>query len=277
MSQASEQLAAISFRGVQVLALTEAGLPAATGTTEYAGLRVTGAKALTLERPEWETLYATGDDTVLAAFRLPPQETERGELRVGAFDMTAEALVSGAKVVAQGEGNWLPSGLNRTTLPRVCLLAWREAKSVAAGDADRPHYQAVLIPSATLSPMGGSFDERAVGDRSLRVACNVVSKWPWGKALAEEDEGGTTLQSADGAFEYVPRLCAFKGDGTAVEFTFGVEAVHTDKVSVYQVTALGVFTDITESATLTIATTKLTFDTAPADGTLIIVVMEVAA
>ena len=252
MTTASQQIAAIAFRGVQVLALNSLDVPAASGVTEYAGLRIMGAKALTLERPEWETVHATGDDMILATFRLPPQEAERGELRVGGFDMTAEALLTGIPITTQGEGKWLPSGVNKTTLPNVCLLAWREAKSIASGDANRAHYQAVLIPSATLSPTGGSFEERNIGDRSLRVACNIVSQWPWGKVLTETDEGGTTLQSADGSFEYVPRLSSFKGDGTTLEFTFGTEAVSTDKVKVYQVTSAGVYSDITDDVNLTI-------------------------
>jgi hypothetical protein len=253
---------------VQILALDSDGYPVVDAVTEYAGLRIMGAKALTLNRPEWETLHATGDDVILATFRLPPTEAETGELRVGALDMTAEALLTGIPVASQGEGKWLPSGMNIASLPRVCLLAWREAKSVAAGDADRPHYEAVLIPSATLSPMGGSFEERTVGERSMRVAVNIVSAWPWGTVLVEATDGGTTVQSADGSFEYVPRICSFVGDGTEDEFAFTRDAVSTDKVTVY-------VDGVETSAGITVAVDGLTFAAPPADGAKIVVIMEV--
>lgn len=277
MTTASEKIAAISFRGVQLLALNSLGIPAATGTTEYAGLRVVGAKALTLNRPEWQKVYATGDDVILATFHLPPQEAQSGELRVGAFDMTAEALLTGVPVTAQGEGKWLPAGVNRANLPNVCLLAWREAKSVASGDNNRAHYEAVLIPSATLEPAGGSFDERNVGERTLRIAMNIVDRWPWGKALTVTDEGGTTFQSADGSFEYVPRIAAFKGDGTTDSFALTKSAVSTDKLQVYKYDGT-TFTDITAETYLTLAVDSLTFSAGnePAATDYIIVVMEVA-
>lgn len=279
MTAASQQIAGISFRGVQVLALNSLGIPAATSTTEYAGLRIVGAKALTINRPEWQNVYATGDDVILATFRLPPQEAETGELRVGALDMFAEALITGIPVTTQGEGKWLPSGVNLTELPKCCLLAWRDAESVASGDADRAHYQAALIPSATLAPGGGSFEERNVGERVMRVANNIVSKWPWGKTLALADEGGTTMQSADGSFEYIPRIVAFKGDGTDLLFTFTRDAVSTAKMKVYQVTSAGVYSDITSDANLTKAVGSLTWGSghAIANGDFVIVVYEVAS
>lgn len=277
MTAASSQITGMGFRGVQVLALNSLGIPAATTTTEYSGLRVVGAKALTVTRPEWQKIYGTGDDEVLATFHVPPQEAISGELRTGAFDMTAEALLSGIPVTTQGEGKWLPAGVNKKTLPPVCLLGWREAKSVATDDGSRAHYEAVLIPSATLEMAGGNFEERAAGERSMRVACNIVSRWPWGKALTSTDEGGTKMQVADGIFEYIPRLCAFKGDGTVLTFTFTREAVSVDKIKVFKYDGT-TYTDITEDATLTVAVDDLTFSSgnAPSASTYLIVVMEVA-
>lgn len=280
MTAASQQIAAISFRGVQVLALNDLGVPAATATTEYAGLRIVGAKAFSLERPEWERVNATGDDRVLATFILPPQEGAGGELRVGAFDMTAEALLGGPITIKSvGERKMLPFGTDVTTLPQVCLLAWREAKSVASGDAGRAGYEFVLIPRATIFPRGGGFEERAVTERAMGVTCHKTSKYPWGEALVENTDGHTEMEGVEGTSEYVPRICAFKGDGTALVFTFGVEAVSTAKIKVYQVTSAGVFTDITSSADLTIAVDDLTFGTgkAPADGDFIVAMLEVAA
>lgn len=279
MANASQQVAGVSFRGVQILALDANGLPAAVDKNEYAGLRIVGAKALTLNRPEWENLYATGDDRVLASFTLPPTEGVSGELRLGAFDMTAEALLNGVTIKDDGgERMFLPFGVDVMPLPQVCLLGWREAKSVAAGDAGRPHYECVLIPRATLTPRGGSYDERAVGERTLGILAHSTAKYPWGEALSAETDGHTVMEGAEFTAEYVPRICAFVGDGATLTFPFSVDMVDTDKVKVYQVTA-SVWSDITEATTLTIAVDDLTFSAgnAPADGAVLIVVGEVAA
>ncbi len=280
MTAASQQIAAISFRGVQVLALNSLSVPAATATTEYAGLRILGAKAFSIERPEWEKVHATGDDRVLATFVLPPQESASGELRVGAFDMTAEALLSGPITIkSAGERKMLPFGTDVTALPEVCLLAWREAQSVASGDVGRAGYEFVLIPRATLFPKGGGFDERAVTERAMGVTCHKTSAYPWGEALAAGTDGHTEMEGVEGSCEYVPRICAFKGDGATLVFAFGTEAVSTAKIKVYQVTSAGVFSDITSSGDLTIAVDDLTFGAgkAPANGDFIIVMSEVAA
>ncbi len=279
MTAASQQIAGISFRGVQILALNDLGVPAATAKTEYAGLRIVGAKALTINRPEWDNVYATGDDRVLAAFALPPTEGASGELRVGAFDMTAEALLGDITIKSAGERKLLPFGTDVVALPQVCLLGWREAKSVASGDEGRSHYEFILIPRATLTPRGGPFDERAVGERTMGVLCHKTNAYPWGEELTTSTDGHTEMEGVEGTSEYVPRLCAFKGDGTELTFTFGVEAVSIAKIKVYQVTSAGVFSDITSSGDLTVAVDELTFDVgkAPANGDFIIVMMEVAA
>jgi hypothetical protein len=270
MATASEQIAGISFRGVQILALDQAGYPVVDAVTEYSGLRIVGAKALTINRPAWQNVYATGDDHVLAAFMLPPQEGASGELRVGAFDMTAEELLGDLTIKTVDEHNLLPFGTDVVALPQVCILAWREAKSVATGDEGRSHYQFILIPRATITPNGGPFDERAVGDRTMSVLCHVTDAWPWGEELDPDTDGCAEMQGADGTCEYVPRLCSFVGDGSEDEFAFGVEAVSTDKISIY---VDGVLT----TAGVTPAVDGLTFSSPPADGAKIVVFMEVAA
>lgn len=279
MTTASAQTTGVSFRGVQALLLSNLGVPAASGTTEYAGVRILGAKALTINRPEWQRIPSTGDDVVLAQFILPPQEGASAELRTGAFDMTAESLLTGLSAKTVGEMKLLPGESDNADLPDVLLLAWREAKSIAAGDEDRPHYEFALIPSCKAVPRGGPFEERNAENRSFNVMFNVVGKWPWGEALSQSSDGCATMQLAEGASEYIPRLSAFLGDGATGSFTFGKAAQSTAKVKVYKYTTAGVFTDITAESYLTVATSGLTFSSGnePAASDYIIVLMEVSA
>lgn len=277
MTTASSQITSVSFRGVQFLALNTLGIPAASSVSEYAGVRVVGAKALTITRPEWQRITATGDDRILAQFILPPQEGTSGQLRVGAFDMIAEALISGLTVKTVGELKLLPAATDRRTLTNILVLGWREAKSVALNDEGRAHYEFVLIPSAELTPMGGEWGERATEERMYALIANVVGKWPWGEDLDEETDGHEEMQLAEGSCEYIPRISAFAGDGAQLTFAFGVDAVSTDKVSVWLYDGTTA-TDITEAAYLTIAEDGLTFtDTnEPDEGEYLIVIMEVA-
>jgi hypothetical protein len=273
MSTASEQITAVAFRGVQILALNSYGVPAASGTSEYAGVRVIGAKALTVNRPERQRIVATGDDRVLAQFLLPPQDGVSGELRTGALDITAEEVMTGLTAKTVGEMKMLPAETDITDLPDLLLLGWREAKSVADGDEGRSHYEFILIPKAEISPMGGSFEEGNQENRSYSVTATVVGKWPWGETLVEGTDGCTEMQMAEGSSEYVPRISAFEGDGTATEFSLGTDAVNTDKMKVYTYDG-STLTDVT--STVTLAVGSITFSSAPADGLYIIAVTEVA-
>lgn len=270
MTAASSQITSVSFRGVQVLLLNSSDYPNATDTSEYAGVRIIGAKALTMNRVEWERLTATGDDKVLAQFMLPPQEGASGELRTGAFDITAEALLTGLTAKTVGEAKMLPAETDISELPEVCLVAWREAKSVASGDEGRAHYEGIIIPIAKLAPLGGEWGERAIEERRYAITPSVVSAYPWGESLVEGTDGCTEMQYVEISTEYIPRIVAFQADGTATEFSFGTEAVNTDKVAVY--------VDGTEQTTgITVAVGSVTFDSAPSDGSNIVVFMEVEA
>lgn len=270
MTAASQQITAVSFRGVQILAADSNGYPTVESATEYAGIRIVGAKALTLNIPEWQRLTATGDDRVLAQFVLPSQEGVTGELRVGSFDMIAEALVTGINAKTVGEMKVLPFATEQADLPDFWLLGWREAKSVASGDAGRGHYEWVLL-KAKLTPLGGEWGERATEERRFMITAQVVSKWPWGEALVEGTDGCAEMQLAFGSAEYVPRLSAFEGTGSATVFSLvGKTAISTDKMPTYNNGAI-------VSSGLTKAVDSLTFSVAPASGDKIVLFTEVAS
>jgi len=270
MTTAAVQITAVSFRGVQILAVDANGYPTVESAVEYSGLRIMGAKSLTLNIPDWQRLTATGDDRVLAQFVLPAQEGVTGELRVGDFDMTAEALVSGINVKTVGEMKTLPMATEQADLPDMWLLGWREAKSVVSGDAGRGHYEWVLL-RVKLTPLAGEWGERSVEERRYMVTAQVTSKWPWGEALVLNTDGCEAMQLAYGSSEYVPRLSAFEGDNTTTVFALvGKTAISTDKMPTYK-------DGVIVSSGLTKAIGSLTFSAAPAAGVKVVLFTEVAS
>lgn len=270
MTAASQQITAVSFRGVQILAVDANGYPTVESATEYSGIRIIGAKALTLNIPDWQRLTATGDDHVLAQFVLPAQEGVSGELRVGSLDMTAEALVSGINVKTVGEMKAFPFATEQADLPDMWLLGWREAKSVASGDVGRSHFEWVLM-RAKLTPLGGEWGERTTEERRYAITAITTAKWPWGEALVEGTDGCAEMQLAFGSSEYVPRLSAFEGTGSATVFSLvGKTAISTDKMPTYNNGTI-------VSAGLTKAVGSLTFGVAPASGDKIVLFTEVAS
>lgn len=270
MTAASQQITAVSFRGVQILAVDANGYPTVESATEYSGIRIIGAKSMTLNIPDWQRLTATGDDRVLAQFVLPAQEGVNGELRVGSLDMTAEALLTGITVKTVGEMKLLPFATEQADLPDVWLLGWREAKSVASGDSGRGHFEHVLM-RAKLTPLGGEWGERTTEERRYMITALVTSKWPWGEALVLGTDGCEEMQLAYGTSEYVPRLSAFEGDGTTTVFNLvGKTAISTDKMPTYKNGTI-VTTNLTK------AVGSLTFTSAPTSGDKIVLFTEVAS
>jgi len=276
MTAASSQITAISFRGCQILALNSLGIPDASDTNEYKGVRINGAKALTLNIPEQRRIVNTGEDIVLAQFILPPSEGVTGEIRSGGFDLTAEALAGGTTVKSQEERKWLPRPTHQEDFPTVCVLGWREAKSYASGDVGRPHYEYYLVPSGTLVPMGGNAEEGSSEERMYQLTADVVDKFPWGEALVLATDGIDRMQVVDGSGEYPVNMSGFAGNGTATEFTLATSAVNTDKMTVWTYDGTTA-TDVTEDVGTTLAVGSVTFTAAPASGTYVIVIYEVAA
>lgn len=270
MTTASVQITAVSFRGFQLLVSDSVGYPmgSSPSTTEYAGIRVIGAKSLTLNIPEWQRLTATGDDRVLAQFVLPAQEGVSGELRVGAMDMTAESLISGINIKTEAEAQLLPFATDQTDLTDVWIMGWREAKSVADGDEGRLHYEFVIL-KAKLTPLAGEWGERSTEERRYAVTAQVVGAWPTGEALSQVTDGCTEMQLYFGSSEYIPRLSSFQADGIEVEFLITRDSVSTDKQAIYE--------DGAEAAGVTKAVDSITYAVAPSDGAKIVLWSEVAS
>jgi len=273
MSTPSTIRSGVGFRHCQVFGLDSNGYPAATSTTAYEGLHVSGVKALTINDPEPRQITHAGDDRVIALDVLPPQEAVTGELKVAKVNDAVDALLTGQLSFTVGEAKLFGIGTNeRGNEVQVGLLAYRQTLDTDPDSANfgARRWEFRLMPKVILVPREGSLDENPE-ERVYGVYPQFVTKHLWGESFADGTEGFVQAQMLRGISEYKPNLVAFQGDGTTVEFPFPTDdqAASTDKITVW-------VDGVEQTSGITKATDKITFTAAPSSGAMIVVFYEVA-
>ena len=269
------------FRHVQVLPLDANSLPlvGAAGSTGDIGKTASGAKTLTLNVPDAQTITHTGDDRVINIDMLPATEGVTAELTTGKTNLELDALLTNVEVFTLGE---MQAMLHQTDQQgceiQVCLLAYRAAQDADPSSATKGarRWVWVMMPSAIVFPKPASMEEGNPDENSYMVVPQTVTAWPWAIAFSDTTEGATEAQLARGISEGPPLLEAWEGDGTETEFDLSETARSTDAVKVYHwVAATKTASDVTSSVTIT--TSSITFSTAPASGDKIIAFYETAS
>jgi hypothetical protein len=262
----------VGLRNVQILAVAADGYPAATSTTAYEGVTVSGAKTLTINDPEPRQIVHTGDDRVFALDVLPPTEPVTGQLAVGKVNDTLDAILSDDKSITVGEAKLFGIGTNtRGDENPVTLLAYRQAVDTDPSSASfgQRHWVFVLIPSATLIRREGNYDENPES-RAYTVIPAFVTKHIWGIAFSASTEGFTQAQALRGVSQYKPKLVAYNGDNLTTTFAFPATAPAADTAKVK------VWVDGVVTTPSTVATTQFVLATAPTTDANVVVFYEVA-
>lgn len=260
----------VGLRSVTVFALDASGYPAASSTSAYEGTDFAGPKAFSLTIPEPRKITHTGGDRVLGVDFLPPLESASAELRVGRLDYDVIALLTGVKNYTLGENVGVAYGTDKQgSEPQVGLLLYQQSLALPSGEQS---WRAIMLPRAKVIPLPPGMSDNPEEVR-FAVAPSVVGAHLWGAALTSVNDGATTAQVIDRSFEYKPKLVAFKGDGSAVAFTFpaAYQAVSTTKIKVW---VDGVLKTLTTDYTVT--TAAVTFLAAPASGAIVTVLYETA-
>ncbi len=258
----------VGFRWCQVLAMNATGYPAATDTSEYAGLRISGARSLTINDPEPQQIIHLGDDRPFALDVLPPTEPITGELTVSKINDVVDAILTDDVSVTVGETKVFGIGTdNRGDENQVILLAYRQTLDTdpASSAYGSRRWEFRLFPKVFVIPREGGLVE-APEERMYTVRPQFVKQYPWGVSFAVGTEGFEQAQGFRGISEFKPRLVAFQASTTAAEtFTFSTDfpAQATGKISVWNDG-----TNWTGTATLATAT----FALEPATATAFIVV-----
>jgi len=261
----------VGFRHVQLFALAADGYPNATDTSEYAGLRISGARALTINDPEPQQISHLGDDRVFALDVLPPTEALSGELVVGKVNDVVAQVIGDDLAVSVGEAQILGIGTdNRGDENQVALLAYRQTLDT---DPDSTtfgsrRWEFRLFPKTFVIERESGF-QSAPEEKMYTIRPQFVTKHLWGTAFAVGTEGFEQAQGFRGISEYKPRLASFLGDSAETDFAFDTDfpAQSTDKIAVW---VSGVLT----TASITKATTGVQWTTAPITDAEIVIFYE---
>lgn len=250
----------VGFRHVQMLALGSDSHPAATDTSAYAGVQISGARSLTLNDPEPRQIVHLGDDRPFALDVLPPTEPITGELTVGKVNDVVDALLSDDASFTIGEAKLFPFGSdNRGDENQVAILCYRQTIDTDPDSANfgSRRWEFRIFPKCYVIPRenGLTPDPEA---RMYTVRPQYVKAHLWGTSLSTSTEGAEQVQGFRGISEYKPRLVSFLGDNSETTFTFetAYPAQSTGKVAVF-------VDGVLQTADYTAATDSIEFTTAP--------------
>lgn len=215
----------VGFRNVVLFGLNVTGTPAATATTPYEGVKMSGAKTLTINDPEPRRMNHVGDDTLITIDVLPPIEALAGELHTGKIDDDVEALVTGQKKFSVGEAALFGVATEKRGYEnQVGLLAYRQAQDT---DPDSPTFGMRLwdfriMPKVILYTRDTGFTDQ-VEDHTYTVVPAKSGAHLWGTPFALATEGFKQAQMVRGVSRGKPKLVAFLADGVASAFNFPVD------------------------------------------------------
>ncbi len=278
MAAPSGKNLSVGMRHAQIFALNADGLPDAQDSSVYdlgypelpgyAGVQLVGAKAFDVTLPETRKIAHTGDDRVLQVDQLPSLDGATAELRTARSDYDVYALLTDTNEITVGEAKIIGMATDKQgNEPQVGMLLFQQSLEA---DTGKRTWRSFIIPKALVFPRPGGMSDSPT-EHAFSVQPQVVSKHLWGTAFAVLTEGYTTAQVLEMQTFNKPRIVSFKADGTEDEFLFetAYPAVDVDTVTVW----VG---GVVQTSGIVVATTGITFTSAPADDALIVVLYEYA-
>jgi hypothetical protein len=262
----------VGFRNCVIFALNAAGLPAATATTPYEGVRLSGAKTLTINDVEPRKITHVGDDVIIAIDFLPPVEGMSGELHTGKRNDVVDAVLTGQKAFAAGNIAMFGLGTDKRGYePQVGLLAYQQANDTdpASVTLGRRVWESRVMPKALLYSRDTGLGDQPT-DHIYTVVPAIVGAHLWGPAFTDNIEGHLSAQMFRAESLYKPKLVAWLAEVATTEYLFPVNAQAAD--TDYIVTKNGVIL----STGMTKATNGVTFSPALEAADLICAFYEVA-
>jgi hypothetical protein len=208
-----------------------------SGAVAYDGIRLEGAKSFTSTVPDPRIVTHTGDDRAFAQDVLPPTEMETATLTTGKTNLSLDAALTGTKVEdLLGDVNMgVTSSDKQGAEPQVMVFGWRQALDTEKGSSTygQRRYITRMYPSCRIIPKPASMEDGAADENSYSVVPTVVTKTPWGKALAEITNGATEGQSLRFISSNPLMMNKWNGNGTLSTFTLSNTPISATKTRVH--------------------------------------------
>lgn len=222
----------------------------------YYGLVLYGPKGLTLNITEPRKITHVGQDRPLQIDWLPATEAMDAELSVSATELNIETEVMGVKTETIGTAKLMPLQSSQMGFePQLGAWFTRQAENVSG----LRRWESYIFSAAKVIFMPSAFND-STEDQRYKIAPAVSSRKLWGDSWTSGVNGATTAQMGQFASENYPYLCAWQSTDTDVAYPFD-----TDKPALTTGSVLGVWINdvLSPSSNYTVATTGITFTTAP--------------
>jgi hypothetical protein len=266
MTAVSGKMYAYGAKECRIWKLNTDGELAAVDTNPYVGVEAVGVRGFNPTFPEPRRLTHYGNMRVLSVAMLPPTDPVTGAITLSRHDFDVHALLSATKVATVGEAKIIHHGHDKVATPQdVCILISQLAKDAATKVT---RYRNIILPvtQAFIRPAGAS-DEAA--EFTYDVTANPASKYPWGVALSELNDGCTEAGAIEIMTETPLMLCAWVGDNIVTEFNFPADMQAAATAKIHVVTVNGA-----ADATVAKATDGVTPTAKPGVGDLVVAFYE---
>jgi len=272
----NEITSGIGLRHVRVALRDDDGaieVPSDTAVGEaYAGLQVSGARALTIAVPDPNRVEVVGDDRIYYTWQLPPTSNPTGELRVTKVNHPVIAMLTGTKQWGSPNRRKIGWATDQQGLEPSIIL-WGSRQVIEADEVlsafGQKRWETYIFLNAVATPRPPTIEYQAVGEMTYSIVANDSTVDELGVSFTDETNGFTKAAFVrvvtDGRF----MLDAFVGNGT--EKTFELSQTPTDD-SLFDVAIDGVVKY--ETTHWTVAGNEITFVAAPSNGAKIIVEYE---
>jgi hypothetical protein len=242
------------------------GRIAASSTTPLYGYIPFGFKGFAGNFPPPRKITHVGQDGVRQLDFLPPVEAADGSMTVSSTDLDLIALVTGVSIETLGTSKIIPVMSSQMGFePVVGVQLVRQAENVNG----LRRWESFVFSAAKCIYQPASFTD-AGSDITYQIAPMISGVRLWGPDWTTATNGATTAQMTQFASNGFPYIVAWKADGTATDFLFDVDKPATNTTTAFQgVWKTDPSTNVCTTASVTNATTKITFAVAPAIGTII--------
>lgn len=238
------------------------GLTLANGADSGGG-RLLGVNTADVSIPDSRIVNATGDDGVIGQFRFAPAEFPSFTISGSVFDQNLDSLAQGTIRHALGDTTW--SGLQPANpdFNQFALLLTSQALSQDSGSVGSAGFMTIMIPKATLQPLGvGGLSNAEVAENRYSVSVTSSDIYPFGLAFSDVNNGSTSFSYLYAQTENRLTFHTFIGDGATNSFTLDQTAFSDTDGDKCQIWVDGVAQTITTDFTLstTAGVTTVTWD-----------------